>query len=203
MRKFSFTLFSKLPAHEFRVTPSTVLTLLRFLLTPCIVIALVTSSWGIAFAFFVLASLTDLFDGFIARFFNQKTFLGAVLDPLADKFLLVSCFATLALTSGLPFPVPYWFVLMVLIREMILVLGFVYIYYARSGIEVDPTRLGKITTASQMLFIIWLFACYFYGWLPTKTYYAALYIIMGLVLISFFQYAKIGIRYVCLQEEGR
>jgi len=195
MRKFSFSLFSKLPAHEFRITYSTLLTLARFIITPCIVTSMFWGKWGTACILFVVASLTDLFDGMVARLCNQKTFLGAVLDPLADKFLLVSCFTTLALTTALPFPVPYWFVLLVLIRELIIVAGFVYIYYAKSGINVEPTRLGKITTTLQMLFIMWLFACYFYGWVPAKTYYFSLYTITALVIISFIQYAKIGINY--------
>lgn len=195
MRRFSFSLFSKLPAHEFRITFSTLLTLGRILLVPCIIASMVISQWGAAFGLFFIASFTDMLDGLCARFFNEKTFLGACLDPLADKLLLVSCFTTLAWTDALPFVVPYWFVGLVLLREMVIVLGFVYVYSTQTGVEVDPTRLGKVTTALQMLFIMWLLASYFYGWAPASLYYTVLYLITVLVIISFVQYARIGLSY--------
>jgi cardiolipin synthase len=195
MRKFSFCLFSKLPAHEFRITFSTVITIIRIIAVPFIVSAMLWGKWGTAALLFFIASLTDMLDGSIARYFNQKTFLGACLDPLADKLLLVSCFATLAWTNILPFQVPYWFVGLVLLRELMIVLGVLYVYCNKSGVEIDPTPLGKATTALQMLFIMWLFLCYFYQWIPAKTYYGSLYIITILVIVSFIQYAKIGFCY--------
>lgn len=195
MRKFSFRLFSKLPASEFRITLSTMITLGRIALAPCIVAAMFWGKWGVSAILFCIASLTDLLDGMVARFFNQKTFLGACLDPLADKILLVSCFGALALTDTLPFKVPYWFVSLVLLRELMIVFGFVYIYCARTGVTVRPTLLGKVTTALQMLFIVWLFLCYFYGWAPPVTYYVTLAIITVLVIVSFVQYAQTGLCY--------
>jgi len=193
MRRFSFSLFNKLPTKEFRITFSTMVTLFRIALVPCIVSAMVLGKWGVAFSLFVTASVTDLLDGNIARLFNQKTFLGACLDPLADKLLLVSCFATLAWTDHLPFVVPLWFVCLVLFRELLMIFGFLYIHYTKGFLDVQPTFLGKVTTTLQMIFIMWLFACYFYGWLPTKTYYLSLYSVTGLIVVSFIGYAQVGI----------
>lgn len=192
MRKFSFKLFSKLPAHEFRITFSTLLTIGRIILVPWIVAAMFYGYWGAASMLFMGACLTDLFDGMFARLLNQKTFLGACLDPVADKFLLVSCFVTLALTNTLPFRVPLWFVNLVLLREFLIIFGFIFLYYSNDSLEVNPTFLSKLTTTFQMFFITWLFACYFYGWLPTKTYYVSLMVISGCVIISFLQYAQIA-----------
>jgi cardiolipin synthase (CMP-forming) len=193
MRRFSFALFSKLPADQFRITFSTILTIARIVLVPWIVIAMVKGYWQTAFILFLTAAISDLLDGLLARMLNQKTFLGACLDPLADKFLLISCFATLACTGVLPFDVPYWFVLLVLFRELLVVVGFIALYYTNQGMDVRPTRLGKATAALQMLFIGWLLLCYLYGWAPAKTYYVALYSITILIIVSFVQYARIGL----------
>lgn len=193
MRRFSFCLFNKLPAHEFRITISSLFTIARIVLTPVIVVAMLWGYWGGAFFLFIAASVTDLLDGFFARLLNQKTFLGACLDPLADKILLVSCYATLAFTNILPFAVPFWFVGLVLLRELLIVCGFVYVYCSKDGFDVAPTVLGKVTTALQMLFIMWLFACYFYGWVPAKTYYVVFYSIVVMVIVSLAQYVRIGL----------
>ncbi len=195
MRPSLASFFKKAPASELRFTFSTFLTLVRIFLTPCIVVAMFLGEWGVAFWLFFIASLTDMFDGMLARLLNQKTFLGACLDPLADKCLLVSCFAALACTDTLPFTVPFWFVMLVLFREIIIVAGFVYMYCTSQGLDVKPTFLGKGTTAAQMIFIMWLFTCYFYGWAPAKTYYTALCVITVMVVASLVQYALIGIRH--------
>lgn len=193
MRRFSFALFSKLPADQFRLTFSTMLTMARIALVPWIVIAMVKGYWQAAFVFFLIAAITDSLDGLLARMLKQKTFLGACLDPLADKILLIACFTTLACTDVLPFNVPYWFVLLVLSRELLVIVGFIGLYYTKQGMDVRPTRLGKATAALQMLFIGWLLLCYLYGWAPAKTYYVALYSITTLIIVSFVQYARIGL----------
>ena len=76
MKKFSFSLLKKLPAHEKKITFSTVLTLIRFALIPFIVIAMILQMWHVAFLLFIVAGITDVLDGWSARWFNQRTFLG-------------------------------------------------------------------------------------------------------------------------------
>ncbi|MCF7900307.1 CDP-alcohol phosphatidyltransferase family protein [Candidatus Babeliales bacterium] len=195
MRKLSFSFLKKLPAKEFRLTISTWFTLFRIVLTPFIVGAMIYGEWGIAFSCFVMASVSDMLDGFLARFLNQRTFLGACLDPLADKLLLVSVFTTLACTDTLPFGVPLWFVGVVLFRELLIVFGFLYIYAQKEGVNVTPRILGKVTTALQMFFIGWLFLCYFFGWMPAKTYYLFFSLIVVMVIISLCDYVFLGMRY--------
>lgn len=192
MRRFSFCFFKKLPSHEFRITFSTALTLVRIMLTPFIVYAMLSGHWGVASVLFFTASVTDFLDGIVARLFDQKTFLGACLDPLADKFLLVSCFATLTCTHTLPFSIPMPFLLLVLWRETFLIGGGIVIYAIKGSIEVKPSRVGKTTTFVQMLFIMWLFGCYFFKWVPVKTYYLFLVTMTGLIATSFIQYARRG-----------
>lgn len=199
-------IFKNLPAREKRLTIPNVLTLVRMLCTPIIVVAMLKLYWGLAFWLIIFSALTDLLDGYIARRFHQKTFLGACLDPVADKLLILSVYFTLAFKQSPLFNIPLWFVFLVLLKELILIAGVIFLYIrqdqAKSGgvskilIEPQPTLLGKLTMFVQTLFIVWLFACYFMHWLPVKTYYAALGAVLCLVLSSLYQYATIGLRYL-------
>jgi cardiolipin synthase len=194
MKKLSFQFFKKLPDHEKKITLSSWITIARIFSVPFIVAAMITGYWGFAFGLFSIAAFTDILDGNLARWRNEKTFLGACLDPLADKFLVLSVFFTLAFVQSPLFSVPLWFVLLVLFKEIILIVGSFVLYYLRGHIEIQPTLLGKSTTVVQMGFIMWLFACYFFAWVPIKTYYSMLGIVLILVFVTLAQYVRIGIR---------
>lgn len=190
--KLSLSLFKKLPDHEKKITLSTLLTILRIILTPLIVGAMMTWQWGLACTLFIIAAITDFLDGNLARWRNERTFLGACLDPIADKLLILACFFTLACMRTPLFALPRWFVMLMLCKESLLILGVLGIYARKGHIEMQPTLLGKMTTMVQMCFIIWLFACYFFVWLPIKTYYTMLGVLLMLVFITLMQYGRIG-----------
>ncbi|MGB8367495.1 MAG: CDP-alcohol phosphatidyltransferase family protein [Candidatus Babeliales bacterium] len=200
LRKFNLHLFHHLSAQEKRITIATLFTLTRLLLTPFIVVSMVESYWGIAFLLFLVAALTDVIDGSLARLCNQKTFLGACLDPISDKLLLLSCFATLAFIDTPLFAIPRWFVLLVLGKEILQVGGAIVLYNVKGHLDVRPTLLGKLTMVAQVCFIIWLFACYFFHWVPLKTYYTMLGILLMLVFVSLVQYVAIGMQYVFIKK---
>lgn len=192
MKKFSFHLFKKLPASEKKITFSTTLTLIRFILIPFIVASMIMNHWYAAFILFVSAAITDILDGWFARWFNERTFLGAALDPLADKCLVIAVFATLAFYQSPLFTIPRWFVAMVLIKELIQVAGAIIIYSLKGHLTIAPTKLGKLTMVIQSAFITWLFSCYFFHWVPIKTYFVMLASVSSLVLLTFIDYARIG-----------
>ncbi len=193
MIKLNFHFFKRLPPHEKRITFSTVFTLLRIALTPFIVAAMAWHAWGVAFVLFIIASASDWVDGYLARTFKEQTFLGACLDPIADKILLLSCFFALAFIQSPLFTIPLWFVLLILIKEIILVGGTFFIFLQKGHIEVRPRLLGKLTTFVQMIFIIWLFACYFFQWVPIKTYYTMLGVLLVMVFACLVEYTRIGL----------
>lgn len=199
MKKITIHWLRHLPAHEKRLTLSTIFTLLRVVLTPFIVGAMYFHFWGISCALFIIAALTDIIDGKLARWRNERTFLGAALDPVADKFLLLSCFFTLTFVQSPLFAVPLWFVLIVLCKEVIVIGGACLIYMIFGDLEIRPTWLGKTTTVIQMAFIIWLFACYFFAWVPVKTYYAMLGIMLLVTVCSCIQYVMIGYESIRMQ----
>lgn len=107
-------------------------------------------------AIFVIAILTDVIDGYIARKHHQKTIAGAILDPLADKFLLISAFIGLYFAEHLsgPFTIPISILLVVISRDVILLLGSTIIYLVNHKIDIVPTRWGKATTFFQVTAII-------------------------------------------------
>jgi cardiolipin synthase len=123
------------------------LTLVRILTIPAFLILLTNDRPGVALVVFVAGGLTDALDGAIARLTDSKTELGAVLDPLADKLLLLSSFCVLALLGA----VPSWLTVLVIIRDVILLTGY-FALFAVSGerIAVRPSAIGKATTFFQL-----------------------------------------------------
>lgn len=192
MKKFSFQLFRNLPYREKQITFSTMLTLMRFALIPFIVVAMILNHWYAAFVLFVIAAVTDILDGWFARWLNERTFLGAALDPIADKLLVIAVFGTLAFYQSPLFTIPHWFVIMVLIKELVQVAGALIIYCRKGHLNIAPTLLGKLTMAAQSIFITWLFSCYFFHWVPIKTYFVMLATVSGLILFTFIDYARLG-----------
>jgi len=192
--KLSFRFLKNLPAREKRVTLSTLFTMLRVLFAPIIIYAMITNHWGVAFFLFLAAALSDTVDGTLARLRDEQTFLGACLDPLADKILLLSIFFTLAFVETPLFAIPLWFVLLVLAKEVLQIGGVILLLAIRGHIEVRPTLLGKMTMVVQVAFIIWLFACYFFRWVPIKTYYTMLGVLLFMIIASLLQYARNALR---------
>lgn len=116
-----------------------------------------------AIGLFILAVITDALDGAIARLRNQRTTLGTLLDPLADKLLLLSAILLLSLPiSGLT-QLPIWIPVTVISRDLILVFGAIVIYINNNGkLNIKPNIWGKITTTCQMLTVIWILSAFPY-----------------------------------------
>ncbi len=108
------------------------------------------------FIIFSIAVISDGLDGFIARKFNQKTEFGTIIDPVADKLLLITAFIALSLSSNIPphLRLPPWLPIIVISRDIIIVLGSVIIHFIRGTVQIIPTALGKITTFFQMATIL-------------------------------------------------
>jgi cardiolipin synthase len=123
------------------------LTLVRILTIPVFLILLMSGRPGAALVLFIFGGVTDALDGAIARLTDSKTELGAVLDPLADKLLLLSSFCVLALLGA----VPNWLTVLVIIRDVILLAGY-FTLFVVSGerIAVRPSVIGKATTFFQL-----------------------------------------------------
>jgi cardiolipin synthase len=135
-----------------RLTTANQLTLLRMVLIPPFAILLLYGYRGLALATFLAAGVTDLFDGLIARRTGQKTTLGAWLDPMADKLLVVTMFVMLTLPgTGAPNALPLWFTILVLSRDIVIVLTVAVVNLAVGRRTFRPSIFGKIATATYLL----------------------------------------------------
>ena len=125
-------------------------TFTRILLTPLLMWFLVRRRLNEALLVFFIAGMTDGLDGLIARLFHQKSKIGAILDPLADKFLLVSSFLILGYLTL----IPWWLVGVAVGRDVVIVLGTTVLFVLGFRVEVLPTVLGKLTTLTQLLSVL-------------------------------------------------
>lgn len=155
--------------------------LIRLLLTPLFVLSvLYYRQDNLLFAnlpliIFLAAIATDAIDGFIARHYGQTTAFGTVLDPLADKFLLVVAFIILTFTKTIPphLRIPPWVLIIVLTRDIFIIIGASVIYMMFEYIEFKPSPLGKITTFLQMATILSILLRFRYSytiWIPAAAF---------------------------------
>jgi len=130
-------------------TPN-LLTIVRILLTPLFVILLLKEMYVSALLVFSLAGISDGLDGFIARYFHQRTTLGAYLDPIADKLLLASAFISMAILKI----VPSWVTVIVISRDVLITMGIAIFTITEKPYRVQPSVISKITTVTQITTII-------------------------------------------------
>jgi cardiolipin synthase (CMP-forming) len=134
------------------LTPANQLTLLRVLLVPLFVILVIYGHLGWALIVFATAGLTDALDGLIARWRQQKTSLGAWLDPMADKLLLVSTFVVLTFPGlGLANRLPIWLTVLIISRDVLIVLTVAIVNLAIGPRTFKPSIYGKIATATYIV----------------------------------------------------
>jgi len=132
------------------LTVPNLLTLLRLVAVPVFIVASFRGHYTLAFVLFVGAAATDILDGLIARSFNQRSRLGALFDPAADKTMMVSGYLYYTLRDGLPrVTIPVWLTFTVFIRDF-LILSFAYLLYTRIRVKrFPPSWAGKISTVVQ------------------------------------------------------
>lgn len=140
---------------------------------------------------YLTTCLTDALDGYFARSRNERTRLGTLLDPLADKTLLISSLILLTGPWGRCFNphLPLWYVLLVISRDVLLVMGALLIHITVGHTEVKPRIAGKIATFFQMGLILWVL-----GQAPAAGFPWMLWTAAGFTLLSAFQYVADGIR---------
>jgi cardiolipin synthase (CMP-forming) len=153
-----------------------------------------------AIIIFLLAAVSDGLDGYVARRYNQRSSLGVILDPIADKGLLLSGIITLSITNWSELDpgygrFPAWFPVLVITRDAVILVGAVVLHLLNGKVEVKPNWTGKVATVCQMCAIAWVMLQLHFLPLPFVVIVAGIF-----TLISGIVYVMHGVRQ--LQAEG-
>ncbi len=173
------------------------LTMLRILMVPVFLVFLVHGYYKLALVTFVAAGITDAVDGTLARVMHEKTELGAMLDPLADKLLALTAFITLTALGKLPL----WLTLAVIFRDVIIVSGSVVIYFLGYDLKIRPLLIGKVTTGLHFALVVAVLVGLYIGRdLAVKDY--LIWLTLAFTIATGIWYIAIGFRMVG-HKEGR
>lgn len=185
------------------MTPANQLTVVRMIASPLFILLVVYQQLGGAVLVFLLAGITDLLDGLIARRFGHRTPLGTFLDPAADKLLLVSSFLILSLDNlGLTVTMPLWLTITVLGRDVLLVLSVLIINLTLGRHLFRPSLWGKATTSAQLLTVMITLVDNYLGWEAGPLWTLSVYLTLTLTVISGIHYASRGRQFLGSDRES-
>ena len=160
-----------------------IITLGRIMLVPIIVWAIVSSQMEVAFAVFLIAGVSDAVDGFLAKRFNMTSELGALLDPLADKALLVSIYLALGIWGD----IPRWIVILVVSRDIMIVAAVIVSWLFDRPVAMKPLMVSKLNTVAQVGFAALVLASLSFGFEPKP------YDVVLMVLVTVFTLVSVGL----------
>ncbi|HHH47462.1 MAG TPA: CDP-alcohol phosphatidyltransferase family protein [Gammaproteobacteria bacterium] len=169
-----------------------IISALRILLVIPVVMLLLERQYGAALILFAIAGISDGVDGFLAKHFGWQSRLGSILDPLADKLLLVGSFLSLAWLGLIPLAL----VVAVMLRDVIIVLGAIALHYRYGRFEMQPTRVSKVNTFFQIVLV--LAVVFYHGEFAQVPWIvdSLVYIVWATTLISGANYVWIWGRHV-------
>ena len=165
------------------------LTVFRIMLIPAFIMVLEYGRNDIALGVIILASLTDALDGFIARATDQKTELGTFLDPLADKFMLITSFVLFAYYGW----VPEWLTIIIISRDVVVVTGWILLYVVRRSLKVEVSTLGKTAIFLQFTTVFYVLVNINFGIAPEAKIFLVL-LTAVITVVSGVQYVLRGLR---------
>ncbi|MFT5111831.1 MAG: cardiolipin synthase [Parasphingorhabdus sp.] len=137
------------------------LTLLRIAASPVLVLLLIDRAYETALLVFLIAGITDGLDGFIAKRFNFVTELGAILDPIADKLLILSAYVMLGVLGD----IPLWLLILVGFRDLLIIGGYLILKTLEGDVQMQPTLISKLNTVLQITLVVMILLEQT-GWLP-------------------------------------
>ena len=173
-------------ASAWRQLPN-LLTALRLVLVPPILVLLVQGGYGTALALAIVAGVSDALDGWLARRFGWQSRIGGILDPLADKLLLVGTYVTLGLLGHLP----AWLVVLVVLRDVVIVAGAAVYHFRFETVQPEPTQLSKINTVAQLLLVLVVMVELAGGPVPVVVEAGLVWVVGALVVLTMAQYVWI------------
>jgi cardiolipin synthase len=166
------------------------ISIMRILLIAPIILLFVYGEFGWALGLFVIASLSDGLDGYIAKKYDWNTRLGAFLDPAGDKLLVAWSFGTLAFLGQ----IPVWLAVIVILRDVLIVAGSFMYHYLVRRLEGDPTVISKLNTGLEFAFLIAVMSEAGFGWPNDITITVLGAAVLVTVVISGYDYVSNWIR---------
>jgi len=132
------------------------ITIFRILIIPFFISFVLYSKWELALLVFFIAAISDGIDGYIARRWNERTEFGKMLDPIADKLLILSAFLCLSVIRELPphLKLPAYVPIIIISRDVIIIIGAFLVFLIKGNLEIKPTFVSKATTFLQMATVI-------------------------------------------------
>ncbi|MGH8728271.1 MAG: CDP-alcohol phosphatidyltransferase family protein [Burkholderiales bacterium] len=156
-----------------------IITLVRLGLVPVMAYYLVAEAYGIALVIFLVAALSDLADGYIARRFKLTSTLGATLDPIVDKLNILV--ATVLLAWQVLMPI--WLAIAIVVRDILIVVGVLVYRVALGHVEIAPTRLSKVNTFIEFSVLLLVMAAAA-GWIDTGAFRATAFLIVFMTVVA-------------------
>ena len=175
------------------------ITIIRFILIIPIIGSLLCKNYQWAFYLFVLAGLSDGLDGFLARRFKWMSKLGAMMDPLADKSLMVLTYLALGYLGDLPI----WLVAIVIGRDVIIVLGAVVYRKVIEEPEYSATFISKLNTVVQLAMVVFVLFNRVYNLIPERVIEICMYVVASTTISSFLDYVWLWGRRAYLVKRGK
>jgi cardiolipin synthase len=156
----------------------------RIILVPIVVWAITSGEMRAAFFLFLAAGISDAVDGFIAKRFHMASELGAYIDPLADKALIVSIYVALGIAAALPISL----VILVVSRDIMIIAGFMLSWVVGKPMPIKPLPVSKANTLAQILLAVWVLAEYAFGLnvTPVTAIGVGLVTVLTLLSIAFY-----------------
>ena len=168
-----------------------IITISRLLLTPYIVWLILSESYVLGFIFFLISGVSDALDGFIAKRFNQQTLLGSYLDPIADKFLIVSSIVLLGYNGY----VPIWLIIIIVSRDIAIFGAVIISWMLGTNLRIEPLIISKVNTFLQIFYIVTTFIVILNNQilneLTTSIHGITTYLIAISTILSWMSYLKV------------
>jgi cardiolipin synthase len=174
------------------------ITLGRILLVPVVVWAITAGEMRVAFVLFLAAGISDAVDGFLAKRFGMATELGAYLDPLADKAMLVSIYVALGITDA----VPRWLVILVVSRDIMIVSAVILSWLVDKPVPLKPLGVSKLNTVAQISLACVVMAAVGFEFDASLAVMALTAIVTALTLLSIGFYVAEWVRHMNAADEG-
>jgi len=181
------------------MTIPNIITAGRFLVVPAVLYALMTGAMGLALLLFLLAGLSDAVDGIIARRFDQRSALGARLDPLADKLLLVSVYIVLGALGHLP----PWLILLVVLRDVLILAAVAVAARIGRPVTIAPLFVSKVNTTAQIALALLVLAELAFAVDAAMLRSVMIVLTAGLTVLSGASYLVVWTRHMTRRTDGQ